>query len=79
MNQPTTGITLQARMDDTGVLRIYSIDGTPCDMVAISSGDAEQAYRLSMGMAQYWCRALGQQPLPTKSQQKKAAYSGHHR
>lgn len=77
MTQPTTAITLQARMDDAGVLRIYSMDGKPCDMVAISSGDADQAYRISMSMAQYWRKALGQQPLPTGAQLKKAAYRGN--
>ncbi len=76
MTQPTTAITLQARMDDAGVLRIYSMDGQPCDMVAISSGDADQAYRISMSMAQYWRKALGQQPLLTGNQLKKAAYRG---
>lgn len=79
MNQPTNAITLQARHDEAGVLRIYSMNGQPCDMVAISSGDAETAYRLSMGMAQYWRKALGQEPLPTGAQLKKAASSGHHR
>jgi hypothetical protein len=71
-------ITLQARKDDAGVLRIYSMDGQPCNMVAISSGDAETAYRLSMSMSQYWRKALGMEPLPTGKQLKKAAY-GHHR
>lgn len=79
MNQQPTAITLQARMID-GVLRIHSMDGKPVDMVAISSGDADAAYRLSIGMAQYWRKALGHEPLPTGSQLKKAAYSnGHHR
>lgn len=77
MAQPTTAITLQARMDDAGVLRIYAMDGQPCDMVAISSGDAEQAHRLSVGMAQYWRRALGREPLRTGAQLKKAAYRGN--
>lgn len=76
MSQPTTAITLQARVDDAGVLRIHTIDGKPCDMVAISSGDADQAYRISMSMAQYWRKALGQEPLPTGNQLKKAAYRG---
>jgi hypothetical protein len=76
--QPTTAITLQARKDEAGVLRIYSMDGQPCDMVAISAGDAETAYRLSMSMAQYWRKAMGMEPLPTGKQLKKAAY-GHHR
>jgi len=79
MTQPTTAITLQARMDDAGVLRIYAMNGQPCDMVAISSGDADQAYRISMSMAQYWRKALGREPLQTGTQLKKAAYSGHHR
>lgn len=74
MTQPTTAITLQARKDSDGVLRIFSMDGQPCDLVAISSGDAETAYRLSMGMAQYWRKTLGQEPLPTGAQLKKAAY-----
>lgn len=75
MNQLTTVITLQARME-SGVIRIYSMDGQPCDMVAISSGDAEQAHRLSVGMAQYWRKALGREPLATGKQLKKAAYRG---
>lgn len=79
MAQPTTAITLQARIDEAGVLRIYSRDGQPCDMVAISSGDAEQAHRISVSMAQYWRKALGREPLATGAQLKKAAYSGHHR
>ena len=78
MTQPTTAITLQARMID-GVLRIYSMDGQPVDMVAISSGDAETAHRLSVGMAQYWRKALGREPLPTSNQLKKTAYNGNHR
>ena len=73
MTQPTNAITLQAREID-GVLRIYSMNGAPCDLIAISSGDAETAYRLSIGMAQHWRKALGQQPLPTGAQLKKAAY-----
>lgn len=68
---------MQARKDESGVLRIYSMDGQPCNMVAINSGDAETAYRLSMGMAQYWRKALGQEPLPTGNQLKKAAYRGN--
>lgn len=79
MTQPTNAITLQARIDDAGVLRIYSKDGQPCDMVAIPSGDAEQAHRLAVGMAQYWRKQLGREPLATGAQLKKAAYSGHHR
>lgn len=74
MAQTTTAITLQARKDDDGVLRIFSMDGQPCDLVAISSGDAEAAYRLSMGMAQYWRKTLGREALPTGAQLKKAAY-----
>ncbi len=79
MTQSTPAITLQARMDDAGVLRIHSMNGQPCDMMAIPSGDAEQAYRISMSMAQYWRKALGREPLQTGAQLKKAAYSGHHR
>jgi len=77
LNQQPTAITLQARHDADGVLRIHSMDGSPVNMVALPASTVEKLANLSTEAAQYYRRVLGQQPMATSSQMKKAAHRGN--
>lgn len=73
MSQP---VILHAHIDDAGVLRIFSRDGQPCDMIAIHWGDVSKAMCVATEMAQHWRKTLGQPPLPTGRQLRRVDHRG---